>query len=283
MKIVSYFVYYRFFNLAIITPDEYDIIDRDLPPVARKNLVAVAKTLQNLFNLILFDAKKQTWMAPVNTWIKGKMDEVREYFEELIDVRGARRRAAARQVHGADAEDQAAHRHLAARDRRDAPPHRRASAEAGRRRHRPAAHHSRPTSASRRSPPSATTTARCSSCSPTASPRRWRPRSRAGTSLYVETKELVISALRVIPITDGDDINLVNILRAGKKHAKLKNNTALEAQIKKILDNLKSARGRGLPSPRTTTIRRSCARSRSRSPTAPPCASSRRRRSSASP
>merc|ERR1712000_491660 len=67
----------------------------------------------------------------------------------------------------------------------------------------------------------------------------------AATSLYVETKELVISALRVIPITDGDDINLVNILRAGKKHAKLKKNTALESQIKKIFENLKNLEGEG--------------------------------------
>lgn len=67
----------------------------------------------------------------------------------------------------------------------------------------------------------------------------------AATSLYVETKELVISALRVIPITEGDDINLMNILKAGKKHAKLKNNTQLESQIKKILDNLKKLEGEG--------------------------------------
>ena len=46
-------------NIAIITPDQYDIVDRDLTPVARKNLVAVARTLQNLFNLILFDVEKQ--------------------------------------------------------------------------------------------------------------------------------------------------------------------------------------------------------------------------------
>jgi hypothetical protein len=86
------------------------------------------------------------------------------------------------------------------------------------------------------------------------------------TSLYVETKELVISALRVIPITDGDDINLLrcvvsfvvlscmrasqhhsrcSILKAGKKHAKLKSNTALETQIAKILDNLKQLEGSG--------------------------------------
>lgn len=67
----------------------------------------------------------------------------------------------------------------------------------------------------------------------------------AATSLYVETKELVISALRVIPITDGDDINLLSILKAGKKHAKLKSNTALETQISKILDNLKNLEGEG--------------------------------------
>jgi Ras GTPase-activating-like protein IQGAP2/3 len=244
MKIVSYFVYYRFFNLAIITPDEYDIIDRDLPPVARKNLVAVAKTLQNLFNLILFDAKKQSWMAPVNTWIKGKMDEVREYFEELIDVETPddelqldkymeltqkTKPLIVISLH----EIAETHRHIAehlpklAADAND--PLRIIVKDLG-------------------DAPVAAVGDDDREVQLVLTNRfaeKMEAEISAGTSLYVETKELVISALRVIPITDGDDINLVNILRAGKKHAKLKNNTALEAQIKKILDNLKSLEGEG--------------------------------------
>ena len=63
-------MYYRFINLAIVTPDAFEIIDRELTPLARKNLVVVARVLQNLFNLSLFTGANDKWMTPLNDWIK---------------------------------------------------------------------------------------------------------------------------------------------------------------------------------------------------------------------
>lgn len=242
MKIVSYFVYYRFFNLAIITPDQYEIVDKELTAVARKNLVAVAKTLQNLFNLILFDTKKQSWMAPVNTWIKGKIDEVRDYFDELVDVLPPEdalsldkymeltQKTKPLIVISLD-EIVNTHRHLSRFTKKLAPekddPLRLILNDLG------------------ECPEADEDDREVQLVLTNRFAEKMEEEISAGTSLYVETKELVISALRVIPITDGEDINLMNILRAGKKHAKLKHNTALESQIKKILDNLKNLEGEG--------------------------------------
>jgi len=49
-KTIGYFVYYRFFNPAIVSPDIYDVIRLNLNPTQRKNLVQIAKVLQSLFN-----------------------------------------------------------------------------------------------------------------------------------------------------------------------------------------------------------------------------------------
>lgn len=52
LKVTGYFVYYRFINLAIVTPDNFDIINTmDLTPIARKNLVAVCFLKKNFFFL----------------------------------------------------------------------------------------------------------------------------------------------------------------------------------------------------------------------------------------
>jgi Ras GTPase-activating-like protein IQGAP2/3 len=69
-KVTGYFVYYRFINLAIVTPDAFEIYDKELTPVARKNLVTVSRVLQNLFNLSLFVGANDKWVMPLNDWLK---------------------------------------------------------------------------------------------------------------------------------------------------------------------------------------------------------------------
>lgn len=54
--------------------------------MARRNLVVVAKVLQNLFSLNLFQQKTEKWMVPLNDWISSKIPLVRKYFEDLITV-----------------------------------------------------------------------------------------------------------------------------------------------------------------------------------------------------
>lgn len=85
-KVLGYFVYYRFMNVAIVTPDSHALTGKDVSMMARRNLVVVAKVLQNLFSLNLFQQKQEKWMLPLNDWISSKIPLVRKYFEEMIAV-----------------------------------------------------------------------------------------------------------------------------------------------------------------------------------------------------
>lgn len=58
LRVTGYLVYYRFINLMIVTPMEFKVVDvRDLNVNTTKNLVAVAKVLQQLFYLSTFTEK----------------------------------------------------------------------------------------------------------------------------------------------------------------------------------------------------------------------------------
>ncbi|EGG18524.1 RasGTPase-activating protein [Cavenderia fasciculata] len=86
-KVIGYFVYYRFMNLAIVTPDAFEIINKELSMISRKNLVNIAKVLQYLFTLKTFQNQGgERWMQPLNTWILSKTDIVKQYFEDLVQV-----------------------------------------------------------------------------------------------------------------------------------------------------------------------------------------------------
>ncbi|EGC29378.1 Ras GTPase-activating protein [Dictyostelium purpureum] len=86
-KVIGYFVYYRFINLAIVTPDAFEILDKELSITSRKNLVNIAKVLQNLFTLKTFQNQgSERWMQPLNSWILSKTDTVRQYLEDLVQV-----------------------------------------------------------------------------------------------------------------------------------------------------------------------------------------------------
>ncbi|GAM18809.1 hypothetical protein SAMD00019534_019840 [Acytostelium subglobosum LB1] len=86
-KVIGYFVYYRFINLAIVTPDMYEIIKKELPNSARKNLVTISRVLLSLFTLKTFNNQGgDRWLQPANAWITSHMDTVRRYFDDLIQV-----------------------------------------------------------------------------------------------------------------------------------------------------------------------------------------------------
>jgi hypothetical protein len=64
--------------------------------------------------------------------------------------------------------------------------------------------------------------------------------------LYAETKELIISTFRTIPVFQQGDQSLLGILASGKQYAKDKSNSQLASQIDKILDNIKVLEQEGL-------------------------------------
>jgi Ras GTPase-activating-like protein IQGAP2/3 len=85
--VIGYFVYYRFMNVAIVTPDSHALTGKEVSMLARRNLVVVAKVLQTLFSLNQFQKQgNERWLMPLNNWIASKTGLVRKYLQDLIDV-----------------------------------------------------------------------------------------------------------------------------------------------------------------------------------------------------
>lgn len=84
---VGGFVYLRFINPAIVTPDAdaYKLVRRALSPMHRRNLVLVAKVLQNLSNFVLF-GEKELFMVPLNAFIERNKPRMIDYCEALTSV-----------------------------------------------------------------------------------------------------------------------------------------------------------------------------------------------------
>jgi len=86
-KVIGYFVYYRFMNVAIVTPDSHALTGKEVSMLARRNLVVVAKVLQTLFSLNQFQKQgNERWLLPLNEWISTKTPLVRKYLADLISV-----------------------------------------------------------------------------------------------------------------------------------------------------------------------------------------------------
>mmetsp|Transcript_22707 Transcript_22707/g.89808 ORF Transcript_22707/g.89808 Transcript_22707/m.89808 type:complete len:920 (-) Transcript_22707:110-2869(-) len=239
-KVTVYFVYYRFINLAIVTPDAYHLIsDTDLPGIARKNLVTVSKVLQNLFNFRLFDDAKpgEKQYCVLNPFIKKNQDVVREYVESIYKVDEPEERLQVNKymelaqkakpiiiislneiysTHALLAEnlDELAPEkddslRIVLNDLGEAP---------------------KSTEEDNDRELQLTLTNRF---------KVEMDEEAEHTRLYAETKELVIPILRLVPVQNSiHRLNLMDVLEAGIKYATETNNNTLKTQIKKILENL---------------------------------------------
>lgn len=72
---VGGFMFLRFICPALVSQDSFGLI-RSFPADVRRGLVLVAKTLQNLANMILFGSKEE-FMTPLNPFIEANMPVVR--------------------------------------------------------------------------------------------------------------------------------------------------------------------------------------------------------------
>eukprot|EP01124_Arcella_intermedia_P014237 TRINITY_DN2063_c0_g1_i1.p1 TRINITY_DN2063_c0_g1~~TRINITY_DN2063_c0_g1_i1.p1 ORF type:complete len:813 (+),score=210.76 TRINITY_DN2063_c0_g1_i1:82-2520(+) len=83
-RAVGYFVYYRFIGLAITTPDEFGLCEKDdISSVATLNLMTISKILKAVF------ADLQLASGPfgvLNDWVQEKLDIVMSYHKHVIDV-----------------------------------------------------------------------------------------------------------------------------------------------------------------------------------------------------
>lgn len=102
IRVLSYYVYYRFINLAIVTPDSFGIGGVGKPPIdlnntravltlhleptmqMRRNLIVLSKLLQSVFNGSLYE--KQDELAPLNAWIASTRNSMIDFYRTLVDV-----------------------------------------------------------------------------------------------------------------------------------------------------------------------------------------------------
>ena len=235
-NIVVYFVYYRFVNLAIVTPDAYNVVDKDLPPLVRRNLIVIAKVLQNLFNFKTFP-EAQVWLEPLNQWIEDKAESVTDYFDQLVRVQDPEDHLQVNrymeltqkskpviiislheiyQTHSLLAE----HLDAIAPDQED--PLRKILQDLG--------------------PPPENLAEDDDREIQLTLTNRFKvdvEEDAENVRLYAETKELVIPILRLVPVQQSiQRLHLMDVLEAGIKFATETNNKALSTQINKILENL---------------------------------------------
>eukprot|EP01084_Bolivina_argentea_P224508 379615_1 len=83
-QVVGKYICLRFYIPAIITPESIPtIVKKKLSKTMRRNLILVAKILQNLFTGITF---RDTFMYPFSNFITRHRKDIGIYFSQLIDV-----------------------------------------------------------------------------------------------------------------------------------------------------------------------------------------------------
>jgi len=238
LKLEVYFIYYRFINLAIVTPDAYNIIEGDIPPLARKNLVFIAKVLQQLFNFREFGPNEKS-MIPLNDWINKQKPALLRYFDDLpkvadpedhlqvnkyMEVTHQSKPVIFISMHEIYNTHRLVQQHLDKLAPEKEDPLRQVLTDLG-------------------PPPETSASAeeddREIQLTLTSRFKVEVEEESEIQKLYAETKELVIPILRLVPIQNTiQKLNLMDILEYGIKHATENNNKDLSTKINQVLENL---------------------------------------------
>ncbi|KAL6073899.1 Ras GTPase activating protein ira2 [Balamuthia mandrillaris] len=85
--LIGSYIFLRFYSPAIIAPEAHGIlVGNTVPsPRSRRNLLHIAKVLQNLANQVSFGAK-EPFMVPMNMFLKDNLRVLSTYFENLTNV-----------------------------------------------------------------------------------------------------------------------------------------------------------------------------------------------------
>ncbi|KNC99916.1 uncharacterized protein SPPG_05288 [Spizellomyces punctatus DAOM BR117] len=79
---VSGFIFLRFFAPAILGPRLFELIDEYIDPRTSRTLTLLAKTLQNLANLVPF-GDKEPYMKDMNIFIEENIDKMKRYIDGI--------------------------------------------------------------------------------------------------------------------------------------------------------------------------------------------------------
>lgn len=87
LNVVGYLIYYRFMNPAIIQPDAFQLTNSQIGQTTRRNLILVAKVMQNLSNNTLFgNTSLETYMECMNPFIKENLKTIQGFFDQVCNV-----------------------------------------------------------------------------------------------------------------------------------------------------------------------------------------------------
>jgi len=111
---VGGFLFLRYWCPAVTTPESYGLVAKPPQDISRRTLVLVAKVLQNLANGVMFGGKEE-FMTPMNKFIEGNTESIKDYFENMSVVRSLQLSVGA-EISEEDRKESLGviHRHLAA-------------------------------------------------------------------------------------------------------------------------------------------------------------------------
>jgi len=82
--VVSGFIFLRFFCPAILGPKLFNLMDEHPSVETNRTLILIAKSLQNLSNLVEFTTtSKEEYMACMNEFVLANLPRVKEFIDEL--------------------------------------------------------------------------------------------------------------------------------------------------------------------------------------------------------
>jgi len=82
---VSGFIFLRFFCPAILGPKLFSLMDEHPDVDINRTLILIAKTLQNLGNLVEFSGDKEGYMVGMNEFVVSNVISMKKFIDELAN------------------------------------------------------------------------------------------------------------------------------------------------------------------------------------------------------
>ncbi|KAH3761265.1 Ras GTPase-activating protein [Pelomyxa schiedti] len=85
-RLTVHFVYFRFVNLGIVTPETFKIVDTPVKPSSVFSLLQISKVVYNLLNITPFNCTTEKWLATLNPWVATYAPTSRNYLQQVLMV-----------------------------------------------------------------------------------------------------------------------------------------------------------------------------------------------------
>lgn len=85
LKVVGHLVYYRYLNPAIVAPEGFDVIEKLVGPLQRKNLAEVSKMLTQIAAGRMFN-DDNPYLQPLNDYVRQASDRFQKWLLNVIEV-----------------------------------------------------------------------------------------------------------------------------------------------------------------------------------------------------